>query len=206
MKLQRLTHKQAACAGCQKTPLRQWIKLNLTNEHTRIRMCVFKARTNAALHSTRNHRLSFGQKPVLNFYEINIRRVTRSGDRIPKAKFYTPVQTGLGIHPASYTMGTGSLARGEGGSGRGMALTTHTSSAEVKEGVELNLYFPSGPSLPVRGVKWNRVLRVQYIMFFVSAPQFPTTSWNWPLCNAHTNVLDLRFSQWWRGSPLKCID
>ena len=62
---------------------------------------------------------------------------TKSGDRIPEARFYTPVQTGLGTHPAAYTMGTGS----------------HTSSAEVKERVRLYLYFPSGPSLPVLGVK-----------------------------------------------------
>ena len=41
----------------------------------------------------------------------------------------------------------------EWGSGPGMALTTHTSSAEVKERVELYLYFPSGPSLPVVRLK-----------------------------------------------------
>jgi len=118
-----------------------------------------------------------------NFYEINIKRATRSRDRIPEARFYTPVQTGLGTHPASYTMWTGSLAPPPGGrgSGRGMALTTHTSSAEVKERVELYLYLPSGPSLPVLRVKWNRVLRVEYRMFFVGAPPFPTTYQPCPL-------------------------
>jgi hypothetical protein len=36
-----------------------------------------------------------------------------SGDRIPMgATFSAPVQTGPGAHPASYTMGTGSLSRG----------------------------------------------------------------------------------------------
>ena len=44
----------------------------------------------------------------------------RSGDRIPvAARFSATVQTGPGAHPASYTMGTGSLSRG-------VALTTHS--------------------------------------------------------------------------------
>jgi len=34
----------------------------------------------------------------------------RSGDRIPaEARISAPVQTGPGVHPASYTMGTGSF-------------------------------------------------------------------------------------------------
>ena len=37
-------------------------------------------------------------------------RAERSGDRIPvEARFSAPVQTFPGGHPASYTMGTGSL-------------------------------------------------------------------------------------------------
>jgi hypothetical protein len=37
----------------------------------------------------------------------------RSGDRISvRARFSAPVHTGAGAHPASYTMGTGSLSRG----------------------------------------------------------------------------------------------
>jgi len=40
-------------------------------------------------------------------------RIGRSGDQIPVAEsISTPVQTGPGTHPASYTMGTGSLPRG----------------------------------------------------------------------------------------------
>jgi predicted histidine transporter YuiF (NhaC family) len=36
----------------------------------------------------------------------------RSGDRIPvRARFYTPVETGSGAHPVSYTVGIGSLSR-----------------------------------------------------------------------------------------------
>ena len=41
------------------------------------------------------------------------------------------------------------LSRGK--SGRGVALTTHPSSAEIKESVELYIYSPSGPSWPVKG-------------------------------------------------------
>jgi hypothetical protein len=40
-------------------------------------------------------------------------RAGRSGDRIPVgARFSADVLTGPGAHPASYAMGTGSLARG----------------------------------------------------------------------------------------------
>jgi hypothetical protein len=39
------------------------------------------------------------------------------------ARFFAPVQTGPGAHPASYKMGTGYLSRGL--SGRGVELTTH---------------------------------------------------------------------------------
>jgi len=54
-------------------------------------------------------------------------RTGRSGDRIPVgATFSTPVQTGLGAHPASYTMGTGSFPGGGGVKrpGRAVPLTT----------------------------------------------------------------------------------
>jgi len=54
----------------------------------------------------------------------NFKVIGRSGDRIPVGtKFSAPVLSGHGTHPASYTMGTGSLSRGL--SGRGVALTTH---------------------------------------------------------------------------------
>jgi hypothetical protein len=64
-----------------------------------------------------------------------------------------PVQTSPGAQPASYRMGTGSFPRIKR-PGRGVDHQT-TSSAEVKETVELYLYSPSGPEevsfIPRRG-------------------------------------------------------
>ena len=60
-----------------------------------------------------------------------------------------PIQTGLGVHPASCTMGTGSfLGVKRPGSG-----VDHLppSSADVKERVQLHLFSPSGPLWPVLG-------------------------------------------------------
>jgi len=53
------------------------------------------------------------------------------------AKFSTPIQRGLGAHPASYTIGTGSFI-GVKQPGRGVDHLP-LSSAEVKEKVELFL-------------------------------------------------------------------
>jgi len=65
------------------------------------------------------------------------------------ARFPAPAQSGPGAHPASYTVVTGSFP----GSKRPGHGVDHPppSSAEVKERVELYLYSPSGPSLPVLG-------------------------------------------------------
>jgi hypothetical protein len=57
-----------------------------------------------------------------------------------------PVQTGPGGHPASYTMSNESFP---GVKRPRRAVDPPTSSAEVKERVELYLYSPSGPSWPV---------------------------------------------------------
>jgi hypothetical protein len=73
-------------------------------------------------------------------------RAGRAGDRIPVgARYSAPVH---GAHPASYTKGTGSFP-GVKRPGRGF---DHPSpySAEVKERVELYIYSPSGPLLPVK--------------------------------------------------------
>ena len=75
-------------------------------------------------------------------------RTGRSGDRISVgARFSGPVQTLPGAHPASYKMGTGSFPRVRR-PGLGVDHPP-TSSAEVKERVELYLYSPFGPSWPV---------------------------------------------------------
>jgi hypothetical protein len=66
-----------------------------------------------------------------------------------EARFSAPVQTGPGAHPASYTMGTGSLL-GVKRLGRGVNHPP-PSSAKVKERVELYFYFPCGASWSVRG-------------------------------------------------------
>ena len=72
------------------------------------------------------------------------------GDRIPvEVRFSAPVQTGPRAHPASYTMGTGSFL-GAKRPGRGVDHAP-TSSAEVKERLELYLYSPFGLSLLVIG-------------------------------------------------------
>ena len=63
-----------------------------------------------------------------------------------EARFYTPVQTGPGAHPASSTMGTGSCP-GVQRPGRGVDNPI-PSSAEVKERVELCLY----PTLGLHGL------------------------------------------------------
>jgi hypothetical protein len=74
-------------------------------------------------------------------------RAGRSEDRIPvEARFSASDHTDLGAHPASCTMCTGSLP---GVKRRDVAMTTPTSSGEVKETVELYLYSPSGPSWSV---------------------------------------------------------
>jgi len=72
------------------------------------------------------------------------------GDRIPvSAKFSPTVHTGPGYHPATYTMDTGYFSGVKPpGSWRWPATP---SRAEVKERVELYLYFPSGPSWPDLG-------------------------------------------------------
>jgi hypothetical protein len=77
-------------------------------------------------------------------------RLDGPGSPVPVGvRFFTAVQTGPGAHPASCTMGTGSFP-GVKRPGHGVDHPP-TSSAEVKERVELYLYSPSGPSWPVLG-------------------------------------------------------
>ena len=66
-----------------------------------------------------------------------------------EARFSAPVQTDRGAHPASCTMGTASFQPVKL-LGRGIDHPP-TSSAEVKERVDLHLYSPFGSSWPVLG-------------------------------------------------------
>jgi len=60
-------------------------------------------------------------------------RAGRSGDRISVgARFSSPVQTGRGAHPASYTMGTGSFP-GVKLPGRGVDYPPHLAPRLKKE-------------------------------------------------------------------------
>ena len=86
------------------------------------------------------------------------------------ARFSSPVQTGPGAHPASYTKGTGFFP-GVKRPGRGVDHPP-PSSAEVKERVELYLYSPSGPSCPVLGL----ILPLLYVCFKTVSNFLPTAS------------------------------
>jgi hypothetical protein len=66
-----------------------------------------------------------------------------------RARFSALVQTGPGANPASYTMGTDPFPEVKR-QGRGVDRLAPY-SAEVKERVELYLYFSSGSSWPVLG-------------------------------------------------------
>jgi hypothetical protein len=81
------------------------------------------------------------------------------------ARLSAPVHTGPGAHPTSYTMSTASFL-GVKRPGPGV-IHSPPSTAEVKERIQLDLYFPSGPSRPV--AQWTLPLplpHVFYIMWF----------------------------------------
>ena len=69
--------------------------------------------------------------------------------RCRRAIFSSPVQSGPGTNPASYTTGTGSVAVVKR-LGRGVDHLL-PSRAEVKERIKLYLYSTSGPSWQVIG-------------------------------------------------------
>jgi hypothetical protein len=82
---------------------------------------------------------------------IDSLRTWRSEDRIPVGeRFSASVQNGPGPHPASYTVGTASLSQGVKRPRRGVNHPP-SSSAEVKERLELYLYSRSGTSWPILG-------------------------------------------------------
>jgi hypothetical protein len=89
-------------------------------------------------------------------------RTGRSGDRIPVgASFSAPLQNSPGVHSSSCKMSTGSFP-GIKRPGHGFDNPPQT-SAEVKERVELCLYYPSGSSWPVPGCT------LPFIFYFNSA-------------------------------------
>ena len=85
------------------------------------------------------------QRPGYRSWYSDLLRDGRSGDRIlVGTRFSVPVQTCLGAHSASYTMGSGTFP-GVKRPGRGIDHLP-SSRAEVKDRVELYLYSPSVPS------------------------------------------------------------
>ena len=88
-------------------------------------------------------------------------RAGRSGDRIPVgARYFAPIRTASGVHPAPYTTGTGSFVLVKR-PGRG--VHNPLPSAEVKERAELYLYSPSGPTWRVLGwtlFMWNWLVKI----------------------------------------------
>jgi hypothetical protein len=85
--------------------------------------------------------------------------VERSGDRIPLgARFSAPVQSGPGAYPASCTVGTRSLVAGA------WRWLSTPSSAEVKEWVELHLYFPLSAFMTCSRVKFTFALPTHITM------------------------------------------
>jgi hypothetical protein len=94
----------------------------------------------------------------LSRYSVSL-RARQSGDRIPLgARFSAPVQNGPGVQPTSYTMGNVSFPEVKR-PGRSIDQPP-PSSAEVKERVELYLYYISGPSWFVLG--WTLPLPLQF--------------------------------------------
>ena len=79
---------------------------------------------------------------------VTVLRAGRSGDRVPVvSRFFAPVQTSPGAHPASYTIGTWSFL-GVKRPGRGVDQPP-PSSAEVEGRVELYICSPSRRLWPV---------------------------------------------------------
>jgi hypothetical protein len=90
------------------------------------------------------------------------------------ARFWTPVQTGPGAHPVSFTVGTGSFP-GVKRPGRGLDHPP-LSSADVEERVELYLYSPAGSSWPVLGWDLLYLLYMRTSLNFTAAGDINCTA------------------------------
>jgi hypothetical protein len=89
-------------------------------------------------------------------------RAARSGDRIQvKAKISAPVQTGLGVYPASCTMGTGSLSQGQ--SDQDVALTAHPHLAPR---IKKEYSYTSTPCLGVHGLFEGELCLYRYVVHY----------------------------------------
>ena len=107
-----------------------------------------------------------------------------------EARFSAPVQTGIGAHPASYTMGTGSFPRVK--LPRRRVDHPPPPTAEFKDRVELCIYSPSGPSWPVLGCIFifGRKLRERELVA-TKRPSIPERSIR---CHLHETLTDGQLS------------
>ena len=92
-----------------------------------------------------------------------------------EARSSAPVQTGPGAHPASYTVGNGSLCRGEMTGAWPWPSTS--SRAVVEERVHLYPYSPSGPSWPV--LAWTLICNKNSSLFIL-VPSHYSSTWSPP--------------------------
>ena len=119
---------------------------------------------------------------LLSRYSDSV-RAGRSGDQISVgARFFAPVQTGPGAHPASYTMATGSCFPVVTGRGRGVDHPP-SSNAKVKERVELHLPVISG-SMSARhgassGCGWRNGLEIRRVAANMLNKQLRTADKEW---------------------------
>ena len=104
----------------------------------------------------------------------------QSGDRIPVgARFPAPVQTGPGAHPASCTMGTGSLPGGK--SVRGVTLTPHPFQCRGQERVEL-LPLPLWAIQPVQSLSACTRVHFTFTLLYLILDVYTKFRWTlqWP--------------------------
>jgi hypothetical protein len=122
---------------------------------TGLTQCYFTLSWPSSIHLTSRIPLPIRSAPYIVGRDSSVGIETRYGLDGPGMeprwgpRFSTPVQTGPESHPACYTIGPGFFPRVKR-PGRGVDHPP-TSSAEVKERVQLYIYSLSGPLLPVLG-------------------------------------------------------
>ena len=114
-------------------------------------------------------------------------RAGRFGDKIPvEARFSVPVQPGLGVHPASYTTGTGSFP-GEKWQGRGVDHPPHLALRLKSE-----QSYTSTPFLGLRGL-FQGELFISTFYGRVYAGQFLVVTFSF--INHYINCTNICFPQ-----------